>query len=127
MTKHSEVPRLKEMAIELGDKLYHLKWIASAIGVDEKTIYNWLKNDEQFSSRLNQARAGFIQNNMRKAKPDFLLETADRETFGSRQQHDINLNVFAEIIAKYGGNVEGVISEVPRPKEIEERSPKDST
>lgn len=39
-----------------------------------------------------------------------------------KQEQNTNINIFADILAKYGGTtVEGVINEVPRPEAIEER------
>jgi hypothetical protein len=75
----------KKLAIALAKGLYHYKWVASGVGISEKTIHDWKNNDEDFVSQLLQARADFIYNNMRRAKPEFLLQTADRETFGMKQ------------------------------------------
>jgi hypothetical protein len=80
----------KKLAIALATSIYHYKWIAAGVGIHETTIHDWLKNDKDFASQLDQARSSFINKNMRKAKPDFLLETADREIFGRKQ--DITSN-----------------------------------
>lgn len=43
-----------------------------------------------------------------------------------KQEQNTNVNIFSEILTKYGGSVEGVIDEVPRPIEIAERPSQDT-
>jgi hypothetical protein len=111
----------KTLAIAVATSIYHYKWIAASIGIHETTIHDWLKDDKDFASQLDQARASFINKNMRKARPDFLLETADRETFGRKQEVAVTGNAIQAIIDKYGGS-EGV-DEVPPITTTEERPP----
>lgn len=80
----------KKMAIALATSIYHYKWIAAGVGITEDALRMWREADTDFSARLEESRSQFINKNMRRAKPDFLLETADREIFGRKQ--DITSN-----------------------------------
>ena len=111
----------KTLAIAVASSIYHYKWIAASVGIDEETFRRWRENDADFEGRLNQERSHFINKNMRKARPDFLLETADRETFGRKQEVAVTGNAIQAIIDKYGGS-EGV-DEVPPITTTEERPP----
>jgi hypothetical protein len=111
----------KQLAIAVATSIYHYKWIAASVGIDEKTLQRFRENDADFDGKLDQARADFINKNMRKARPDFLLETADRETFGRKQEVAVTGNAIQAIIDKYGGS-EGV-DEVPPITTTEERPP----
>lgn len=121
MSVHSEKEERKQVCLDMADKLYHYKWIAASARISDDTLKNWREEDKDFSDRLEEARSRFIKNNMRKAKPDFLLETADRETFGKKQEINVNLDFRNKVIASYG-QIEGKIDEVPKPTEIENRS-----
>lgn len=93
---------LKKRAIEVAPQIYHYKWIAASIGIDEKTLQRYREADPDFDGQLNQARSDFISRNMRKAKPDFLLQTADRETFGERKKLDVSIDPVSKILEGYG-------------------------
>jgi hypothetical protein len=111
----------KTLAIAVATSIYHYKWIAASVGITEDALKIWRDTDKDFSYRLDQARSQFINKNMRKARPDFLLETADRETFGKKQEVAVTGNAIQAIIDKYGGS-EGV-DEVPPITTTEERPP----
>jgi hypothetical protein len=111
----------KTLAIAVATSIYHYKWIAASVGITEDALKIWRDTDKDFSDRLDQARSQFINKNMRKARPDFLLETADRETFGRKQEVAVTGNAIQAIIDKYGGS-EGV-DEVPPITTTEERPP----
>jgi hypothetical protein len=104
-------PELKEQIFNSARVIYHYKWIAASVGVDEATLHRWKSADEIFASQLNQARADFIKDNLKKARPDFKLETADREIFGKQQEVKVTGNAIQAIIDKFGDS-EGV-DEVP--------------
>jgi len=89
-------------------------------------LQRWREADPDFDGQLNQARSDFINKNMRKAKPEFLLETADREIFGRKEQVNVSLDFRDKVIATYGEIEEGKINEVPRPNEIEGNSSQSS-
>jgi len=80
----------KKLALAVATSIYHYKWIAASVGITEDALKMWRDADKEFSDNLEQSRSQFINKNMRKAKPDFLLETADREIFGRKQ--DITSN-----------------------------------
>lgn len=118
--------QIKELILNSARVVYHYKWIAASVGIDEKTLQRWREADPDFDGLLNQARSDFINKNMRKAKPEFLLETADREVFGRKEQVNVSLDFRDKVIATYGEIEEGKINEVPRPDEIEGNSSQSS-
>lgn len=72
-------------AIIWAAQLYHFKLISRAVGVDEDTLLNWRTTDSDFSVQLEQARTEFLRRNMKKARPEFLLERLDPEIFKERK------------------------------------------
>lgn len=100
-TRHKE---FKERALKAAPLLYHYKWIAASIGIGESTLERYRKDDPDFEARLNQMRAVFIEKNMRKAKPEFLLQSADRPTFGEKKEIELSggINIVEEIIQETG-------------------------
>ena len=71
----------KERAIEYYGAMPVYKYAAAFAGVTEDTLKNWRDNDPSFSDRLKIAKAEFIRKHGGKAKPEFLLERLDRDTF----------------------------------------------
>lgn len=114
-------PELTEQILNSARVIYHYKWIAASVGIAESTLHDWKNDDKYFASQLDQARASFIRENLKRAKPDFKLETADRETFGRKQEVEVTGNAIQAIIDKYGGS-EGV-DEVPPANKDESRPP----
>lgn len=114
-------PELKEQILNSAKVIYHYKWIAASVGIAERTLENWRNEDKDFCGQLDQARSEFIRENLKRAKPDFKLETADREIFGRKQEVEVTGNAIQAIIDKYGGS-EGV-DEVPPATEDESRPP----
>jgi hypothetical protein len=102
---------LKERIIQSAEVIFHYKWVAKSVGIDEDTLLKYRKEDKDLSDRLEQARSRFIRDNLKKARPDFKLETADRETFGKQQEVKVTGNAIQAIIDKFGDS-EGV-DEVP--------------
>lgn len=94
----------KALAVAVASRLFHYKWIADSIGITEKTIHRWKNEDKDFDSQLNRARADFIAYNIRKARPEFLLKTADRKTFGGKDRVEVRLenNPVSEILKAAG-------------------------
>ena len=81
--------------------IYHYKWITASVGVDEVTIHRWKKENKDFASQLEQARADFIKENLKRARPDFKLETADREIFGNKTEVVVSIDPAKELLKKY--------------------------
>lgn len=92
----------KELAVAIAVSIYHYKWIARSAGISERTLDNWRADDPDFCARLEEARAAFINKNMKKARPDFLLETADRETFGRVEKPTVTINLVDKLLVEYG-------------------------
>lgn len=102
---------LKARALEAAPVIYHYKWIAASIGIDEKTLQRYRDADPEFDGQLNQKRADFIKKNMHKARPDFLLQTSDRETFGDKKQLEVTINPVKQILEGYGLTQNGQLIE----------------
>lgn len=85
----------KKLAIAVAVSIYHYKWIAASVGIHVNTLMNWIEQDQDFCDQLDQSRATFIKTNMKRARPDFLLETSDRDTFGKQEKIELagELNV----------------------------------
>lgn len=98
--------RLKESCVLFAESLYIYELIAKAVGIDYVTLKRWRDSDSDFASRLEQSRANFIQRNMRKAKPEFLLERTAPDYFREKKEIDLN----------HSGEVQ-FINDVPRPKD----------
>lgn len=83
MTNQSKeaIAEAKEKAIYNAPSLYNYKLIARSVGRDEDTLLRWRTEDEEFADKLDQARTAFIQTQMGKARPDFLLERLEKEIF----------------------------------------------
>ena len=81
--------RLKVMAIAAAEVSYHYKITANAVGITEDTLMTWRKSDRNFSDQLEQARARFLNKQIAKAKPEFLLERLEPEIFKQRSEQDI--------------------------------------
>ena len=76
---------LKEAAIIQAEILYHYRFIAGAIGVDEDTLAKWRKKDSDFAVRLEQARTRFTGKHIKRARSEFLLERLQPEIFKERK------------------------------------------
>lgn len=95
-------PELKEQILNSAKVIYHYKWIAASVGIAEKTLERWRNDDKDFDGQLDQARSDFIRENLKRARPDFKLETADREIFGKQQKIELGKDPVAEILKAVG-------------------------
>ncbi len=77
---------LKNRLVATAEVMFHYKWTAAACGISREALEDYRKKDPDLDARLDQARSAFIKNHMRKAKSDFMLQTADRETFGQKAE-----------------------------------------
>ncbi len=127
MTEAQQRRALKKQAVIDYMKLLPVKKYACAnAGISDETLSNWLKEDKEFLERFKEAEAKFFHNKATKAKPEFLLERLDKETFGQKQEINVSLDFRDKVIQKYSAT-EGKIDEVPRPEEIENRPPESSS
>lgn len=95
----------KTQALIHAESFYHYKLIARASGVSEDQLKRYRTDDKDFADELEQARTRFINKNMKRARPEFLLERLEPELFKERKELDANIN----------GNVQ-FINNVPRNK-----------
>lgn len=120
--------KLKDQLEAAAEAVYHYKYIAGLCGITPQTLAEYREKDPDLLMRLNQARSKFIRNHMRKAKPDFMLQTADREIFGQKAElsitggespiglllkaYDIDPKKLSEV-EKDAGQDDGAIQEAP--------------
>lgn len=114
----------KQRVVDYFKALPVYKYAAMSAGISVDTLKDWRDKDKDFSDELQKAESEFYGSKVKKARPEFLLERLDKETFGLKTDES-PVNVLQLIINKYGGS-EGVINEVPRPDQIEGGSPQDS-
>ena len=72
---------LKDKMVDYYRKVPVLKYAAMKIGRDESTIHRWLKDDENFASRVTEARADWVSSKVEKSKVEFALERMEKEVF----------------------------------------------
>ncbi len=102
-----DISKAKELAILNGESLYHYKLIARSIGRDEDTLLRWRSEDKDFADKMEVARTAFIQKQMGKARPDFLLERLERDIFGQKLGEGETGNLVEVLLAAYGLRQEG--------------------
>lgn len=94
--------KLKDQLEVAAEAVYHYKYVAGLCGIHRTTLDEWVNKDQDLATRLEQARSRFIKNHMRKAKPDFMLQTADREIFGQKIEVTGGDNPIRVLLQAYG-------------------------
>ena len=74
----------KDLIVEYLSRFPFYKWAAAYAGIDKTTLENWRHDDKPFSSRCEVARAEAIARLGKRATPDFMLKSADPESFKDR-------------------------------------------
>jgi hypothetical protein len=77
-----EKKRRKEIAIKYYAEVPVYRYTAMKIGIDEETLMRWRKEDVEFVERLQEARAMWVEKNVRRVAPEFKLKSLERELFG---------------------------------------------
>ena len=80
----AEQDKKKELVIEYIRLFPFYKWAAAYAGISKDTLEDWRKADKEFSARCEVARAEAIEKLGRRATPDFMLKSADPESFKDR-------------------------------------------
>lgn len=101
---------LKDQLEVAAEAVYHYKFIAGLCGISVDALENYRKKDADLSARLEQARTRFIKNNVRKARPEFLLERLERDVFGDRKTIVVE-NPQAVLLEAYGVTADGKLIE----------------
>jgi hypothetical protein len=76
--------QLKEQIIEYLRRFPFYKWAAKSVAIDDETLKNWRDADDDFSHRVEIARAEGIKYFGGRATPDLILKSADPQTFKDR-------------------------------------------
>lgn len=98
---------LKERIIQSAEVIFHYKWVAKSVGIDEDTLLKYRKQDKDLSDRLEEARSRFVRTHMKRARSDFMLETADREIFGRKEELTVTIDPTKKLLEKYDLQIEG--------------------
>ena len=87
MSVQSEREQIKELFIEYFEDVPVIKYASYYAGITEQTAHNWLKEDEEFLSLVNQAKARWAKKRALKTRAEFQLERLDKEIW--REQKDL--------------------------------------
>ena|SRR3990167_8328497 len=74
----------KEKIIEYLRRFPFYKWAAKFVAINQDTLKDWRKADNDFSDRVETARSEGIRYFGGRASPDLILKSADPETFKER-------------------------------------------
>lgn len=89
MSTQQDREKIKYDVIEYLKRLPVYKWAAAFAGIDRTTLENWRKEDPDFSSQCERAKAEAIQKLGGRATPDFILKNVDPETFKDKKDVDV--------------------------------------
>ena len=79
------------------------KYAAMYIGVTEQTIINWLKDDDEFFNRTQEARADWVKRKANKVRAEFALERLEKEIWSERKEQVLKLeDPLKNILTKFG-------------------------
>jgi hypothetical protein len=92
-TRDEKIAELKIAAIASAEVAYHYKIIANSIGYTEDALKMWRDEDQVFSDALEQGRSRFLAKQMKKARPEFLLERLEPEIFKQRTESDVKVEM----------------------------------
>lgn len=81
-----EIATLKRVAIASAEAVYHYRLISRSISRSEDTLADWRKDDPEFSRELEEARFRFLNKQVKRAKPEFLLERLEPDVFKQRTE-----------------------------------------
>jgi len=103
MTDAQQRRELKKQAVIDYMKILPVKKYACAnAGITMNTLDNWLKTDADFLDRYEMAKAKFFSDKSKRARPEFLLERLDRETFGDKKELDVKVNPVDTLLKEFG-------------------------
>lgn len=85
----------KDHIVEYLKRFPFYKWAAKSVAIDDETLKNWRDADDDFSHRVEIARAEGIKYFGGRATPDLILKSADPQTF--KEQKEFNVNVTSQM------------------------------
>jgi hypothetical protein len=92
-TLQEKQARLKKSALINAEIFYHYELIARATGITDDTLKKYRDTDHEFSEELEKVRTQFIGRNMRRSKPEFLLERLEPKFFKERKETELTGNL----------------------------------
>jgi len=94
---------LKEQFIAYFEEVPVVKYAAMYIEVTEQTAHNWLNEDADFLSRVNQAKAKWAKKRALKTKAEFQLERLDKEIWSEHKTLDVTVDASKALLKQYMG------------------------
>ena len=90
--------RLKSEAVLNAENFYHYDLIARATGMTDDTLKKYRDEDKEFSDELEKSRTRFIHKNMKRSRPEFLLERLAKDIFKQATEQDVKVEMPAPIM-----------------------------
>lgn len=92
----------KEDFIKYFEEVPVVKYAAMYIEVTEQTAHNWLNEDKDFLSRVNQAKSKWAKKRALKTRAEFQLERLDKEIWSEEKKIKIEGDPVKEILQGFG-------------------------
>lgn len=103
MTVLEKQTEKKKLVVEYFRSLPVLKHAAAHAKISRETLDRWRKADPEFETELQLAAATFFNMKAKKAKPEFLLERLDKESFSPpTQKHEVDGDAIGKILEGFG-------------------------
>jgi hypothetical protein len=67
------------------------KYAAMYVGITEQTAIDWMKKDQDFLNRVQEARADWVKKQVYKAKAEFKLERLEKSIFKESKELEVTL------------------------------------
>lgn len=99
----ADIELLKNKFVEYFRDVPVQKYAAMYIGRTEQTIINWLKEDEDFFNRVQEARADWVKRKAGKVRAEFALERLEKEIWSERKEVTVDIDPRKKILEKYLG------------------------
>lgn len=94
-------PENKQAIVDYYRSFPVYKYAAASVGIKEDTLKVWRDEDEDFQDQLDQARSQFFKQKVTLARPEFLLERLDKQTF--KESKDVELSGTQPILVQFIG------------------------
>lgn len=120
MTKEERQQKKDDFVIYF-EEVPVIKYASYYVEITEQTAHNWLKEDQDFFNRVNQAKSKWAKKRALKTKAEFQLERLDKEIWSERKELVVGIDPRKEILNKYLGD-----EDVGQASEAESRPPQDT-
>lgn len=103
MSKAEDIAQKKKDLVEYFRSFPVYKYAAASVRISEDTLKRWRDDDQDFADSLEEARSAYFNIMQGKARPEFLLERLDRDTFRPpKQEVEHGIDGVSILLEKYG-------------------------